>query len=74
MQLKPFDEDTSRFVVLVNDEERHSLWPVFADVSGGLSGGLRRSGPCCVSGRYRTELDRYTTKVTAQEVSRAPGY
>lgn len=31
----PFDDDTARFVVLVNDEEQYSLWPVFADVPAG---------------------------------------
>jgi MbtH protein len=31
----PFDDDTGRFVVLVNDEGQHSLWPIFADVPPG---------------------------------------
>ncbi|MFB9465432.1 MbtH family protein [Streptomyces cinereospinus] len=31
----PFDDDTARFLVLVNDEGQHSLWPAFADVPGG---------------------------------------
>ena len=35
MQVNPFDDDNSNFVVLVNDEEQHSLWPVFADVPEG---------------------------------------
>jgi uncharacterized protein YbdZ (MbtH family) len=35
MQLNPFDDDGSKFVVLVNAEEQHSLWPVFADVPAG---------------------------------------
>jgi uncharacterized protein YbdZ (MbtH family) len=35
MQLNPFDDDNSNFVVLVNDKERHSLWPAFADVPAG---------------------------------------
>jgi MbtH protein len=30
-----FDDDTARFLVLVNDEGQHSLWPVFADVPAG---------------------------------------
>jgi glycopeptidolipid biosynthesis protein len=30
-----FDDDDGRFFVLVNDEEQHSLWPVFADVPAG---------------------------------------
>jgi glycopeptidolipid biosynthesis protein len=35
MELNPFDDDDGRFVVLVNDEEQHSLWPCFADVPAG---------------------------------------
>jgi MbtH protein len=31
----PFDDETARFVVLVNDEGQHTLWPVFADVPPG---------------------------------------
>ena len=31
----PFDDDDGRLFVLVNDEEQHSLWPVFADVPAG---------------------------------------
>jgi uncharacterized protein YbdZ (MbtH family) len=31
----PFDDEKGRFVVLVNDEEQHSLWPTFADVPDG---------------------------------------
>ncbi|MFJ2258818.1 MbtH family protein [Streptomyces sp. NPDC087844] len=30
----PFDEE-ARFIVLVNSEGQHSLWPVFADVPNG---------------------------------------
>jgi uncharacterized protein YbdZ (MbtH family) len=35
MQPNPFDDDSGSFVVLVNDEEQHSLWPTFADVPAG---------------------------------------
>ncbi|OBH35454.1 protein mbtH [Mycobacterium sp. E342] len=35
MSINPFDDDSRSFVVLVNDEERHSLWPDFADVPAG---------------------------------------
>jgi len=31
----PFDDDSGRFLVLVNDEEQHSLWPTFAEVPAG---------------------------------------
>lgn len=35
MTTNPFDDDGADFLVLVNDEEQHSLWPVFADVPAG---------------------------------------
>ena len=35
MSINPFDDDNGSFFVLVNDEEQHSLWPVFADVPAG---------------------------------------
>jgi uncharacterized protein YbdZ (MbtH family) len=31
----PFDDESGSFLVLVNDEEQHSLWPTFADVPDG---------------------------------------
>jgi MbtH protein len=31
----PFDDESGRFFVLVNDEGQHSLWPVFAEVPAG---------------------------------------
>jgi uncharacterized protein YbdZ (MbtH family) len=31
----PFDDENGRFLVLVNDEEERSLWPVFAAVPPG---------------------------------------
>lgn len=31
----PFDDPDGRFLVLVNAEGQHSLWPVFADVPAG---------------------------------------
>ncbi|MFC7895151.1 MbtH family protein [Streptomyces sp. NPDC057381] len=31
----PFDDENGRFNVVVNDEEQHSLWPVFAEVPAG---------------------------------------
>ena len=31
----PFDERDGTFLVLVNDEGQHSLWPTFADVPAG---------------------------------------
>ena len=35
MSSNPFDDESGRFVVLVNDEDQHSLWPTFADVPKG---------------------------------------
>lgn len=32
MNTNPFDDENGTFVVLVNDEGQHSLWPVFAEV------------------------------------------
>ncbi|MFD2474608.1 MbtH family protein [Amycolatopsis silviterrae] len=31
----PFDDENGRFLVLVNEENQHSLWPVFAEVPSG---------------------------------------
>jgi MbtH protein len=31
----PFDDPDGSFLVLVNDEEQHSLWPSFAEVPAG---------------------------------------
>lgn len=35
MSTNPFDDTEGRFLVLVNDEGQHSLWPSFAEVPGG---------------------------------------
>ncbi|MUL77642.1 MbtH family protein [Mycolicibacterium sp. CBMA 226] len=35
MSSSPFDDENGAFYVLINDEEQHSLWPVFADVPAG---------------------------------------
>jgi glycopeptidolipid biosynthesis protein len=35
LSTNPFDDDKGSFVVLVNDEGQHSLWPIFADVPAG---------------------------------------
>ncbi|WP_328301293.1 MbtH family protein [Streptomyces sp. NBC_00435] len=35
MSTNPFDDADGRFLVLVNEEGQHSLWPSFADVPGG---------------------------------------
>ncbi|MEV0569335.1 MbtH family protein [Dactylosporangium sp. CA-152071] len=33
--MNPFDDPEGTFLVLVNDEGQHSLWPVFANVPAG---------------------------------------
>ena len=35
MSKNPFDDVGADFVVLLNDEEQHSLWPSFADIPAG---------------------------------------
>jgi uncharacterized protein YbdZ (MbtH family) len=35
VSINPFDDDNGSFLVLVNEEEQHSLWPTFADVPAG---------------------------------------
>jgi len=33
--VNPFDDPDGRFLVLVNDENQHSLWPAFVPVPAG---------------------------------------
>jgi uncharacterized protein YbdZ (MbtH family) len=33
--MNPFDDESGSFLVLVNAEKQHSLWPSFADVPAG---------------------------------------
>jgi uncharacterized protein YbdZ (MbtH family) len=35
LSTNPFDNAEGTFTVLVNDENQHSLWPVFAEVPAG---------------------------------------
>ncbi|GGW36516.1 MbtH family protein [Streptomyces xantholiticus] len=35
MSTNPFEDPQGRFLVLVNDENQHSLWPSFAEVPAG---------------------------------------
>ncbi|AZZ48548.1 MbtH family protein [Rathayibacter rathayi] len=37
MSDNPFDDESGRFLVLINAEDQHSLWPIFAPVPGGWS-------------------------------------
>ncbi|MFJ8433834.1 MbtH family protein [Kitasatospora sp. NPDC094019] len=40
MSTNPFDDTDGRFLVLVNHEGQHSLWPSFAEVPGGWTTAL----------------------------------
>jgi MbtH protein len=44
MSANPFDDDNGSFLVLVNDEEQHSLWPEFVDVPAGWRVGFGAAG------------------------------
>nr|WSY54825.1 MbtH family protein [Streptomyces sp. NBC_00886] len=35
MSVNPFDDESGRFFVLINDEEQYSLWPAFAEIPKG---------------------------------------
>lgn len=35
MATNPFEDPDAQYLVLINDEGQHSLWPVFADVPDG---------------------------------------
>ncbi|MGW8942552.1 MbtH family protein [Streptomyces koyangensis] len=35
MTVNPFDDPEGTYLVLVNDEDQHSLWPAFAQVPPG---------------------------------------
>lgn len=35
MSTNPFEDEDASYLVLINDEGQHSLWPVFADVPDG---------------------------------------
>ncbi|MFE3517803.1 MbtH family protein [Streptomyces sp. NPDC059166] len=44
MSTNPFDDEDGRFLVLVNDEGQHSLWPSFAEVPGGWTVAFEEAG------------------------------
>lgn len=55
----PFDDADATFLVLVNDEGQHSLWPVFADVLAGWTVALPATGRQeCLDWVGGGELDR----------------
>ncbi len=44
MSTNPFDDPDGRYLVLVNDEGQHSLWPAFAEVPDGWTVVLPETG------------------------------
>jgi uncharacterized protein YbdZ (MbtH family) len=44
MSTNPFDDPDGTYVVLVNDEGQHSLWPSFAAVPAGWTVALPATG------------------------------
>ena len=40
----PFDNEDGSFLVLVNDEAQHSLWPAFAEVPDGWAPAYGEAG------------------------------
>jgi MbtH protein len=40
----PFDEQDGAFVVLINDQGQHSLWPAAADIPAGWSIACEQNG------------------------------
>ncbi|GCD34258.1 protein mbtH [Streptomyces chrestomyceticus JCM 4735] len=57
MGTNPFDDPDGTYLVLVNDEHQHSLWPAFADVPQGWTVALTESD-------RRTALDYVTAHWT----------
>lgn len=55
--MNPFDDAEGTFLVLVNDEGQHSLWPSFADVPAGWTSAF---GPC----GHQAALDYVTANWT----------
>ena len=54
----PFDDETASFLVLVNDEGQHSLWPVFAEVPEGWTVVYgKESRPNCLDYIERSWVD-----------------
>ncbi|EFD58992.1 hypothetical protein mbtH [Mycobacterium tuberculosis T92] len=58
MSTNPFDDDNGAFFVLVNDEDQHSLWPVFADIPAGWRVVHGEASRAACLGLRGKELDR----------------
>ena len=74
MSVNPFDDDSASFLVLVNDEEQHSLWPAFADVPAGWQVVYGEADRAACLGLHRTELARYTAEESAREAGSGSGF
>ncbi len=55
----PFDDEEGEFLVLVNDEGQHSLWPVQFDIPEGWNRDGAARHPASMPGVGRRELDRH---------------
>ena len=44
MSINPFDDESGTFLVLVNDEDQHSLWLAFADIPAGWQKAFGEAG------------------------------
>lgn len=64
----PFDDTDAEYLVLVNEENQHSLWPAFADVPAGWAivhgGDTRRA---CVD-----YIDAHWTELRPRDAFLAP--
>lgn len=45
MTTNPFEDPEGEYLVLVNDEEQHSLWPSFVEIPAGWSVAFGADGP-----------------------------
>lgn len=67
MSVRPFDDADGSFLVLVNDEEQHSMWPAFAQVSAGwrvVHGGADRAS--CLDYIEQNWSDRRPTSLRSR--------
>ncbi|MEU6231555.1 MbtH family protein [Kitasatospora sp. NPDC047058] len=44
MASNPFENDDARYLVLVNEENQHSLWPAFAEIPAGWTTAFGEDG------------------------------
>ncbi|MGW6333897.1 MbtH family protein [Nocardia rhamnosiphila] len=64
MSANPFDDADGRFLVLVNDENQHSLWPAFAEVPHGWRIVFGDAGrPACIDYIERNWTDMRPSSV-----------